>query len=76
MMALWSENFEKRLIKMIIGLVILVVGVQIFVMGATEALAPFNVNIPVAIILFVVGLFLIYYSLRILTELLKTIKIE
>lgn len=72
-MTLWSENFEKILIKMIIGLVILVVGVQVFIAGATEALVPYNVNVPVAVILFIVGIILIGFSLRVLTDLLKSI---
>lgn len=74
-MTLWSPEFEQHIIKALIGLVILVVGAQLISVGATLAVRalPF---FPVSIVLFIVGGILIYFSVKILASLLKSMGIS
>ena len=73
-MALWSTDFEQNIIKAIIGLVFLVVGAQLISVGGTIAVGQF-VFLPVSIVLFVVGAILIYFSIKVLMSLLRSMGI-
>ncbi len=73
-MALWSTDFEQNLIKAVIGIVFLIVGAQLIAVGGTIAVGQL-LFIPVSIVLFVVGAILIYFSIKVLMSLLKSMGI-
>ncbi|AKA48832.1 hypothetical protein IX51_06625 [uncultured archaeon] len=74
-MALWSPEFEQNLIKAIIGLVFLIVGAQLIAVGGTIAVGQI-VFFPVSIVLFVVGAILIYFSIKVLISLLRSMGVK
>lgn len=79
-MTLWTPEFERDLIKAIIGLVILIVGAQLISAGGFIASGNIEIGryafIPVTIVLFVVGGILIYFSIIVLLSLLRSMGVR
>ena len=69
-MEIFSNDFLGNIIVMIIGLVVLGIGAQVFIAGAYA----FSFNYYLMIILMVVGLVLIAFGLRLLFDLIDQIK--
>lgn len=74
-MALWSTEFEQNIVKAVIGVVFLAVGAQLIAVGGNIAVRQL-VYLPVSVVLFVVGGILIYFAVRVLLSLLKTLGID
>lgn len=74
-MTLWSPEFERNLIKSIIGLVFLIVGAQLISTGGYLAVGQFAF-FPVSITLFVVGAILIYFAVKVFISVLKTMGVS
>lgn len=74
-MVLWSPEFEQNLIKTIIGIIFLVVGAYLIGIGGTIAIGQF-IFFPVSIVLFVVGGIMIYFSVKILISLLRSMGVN
>ncbi len=69
-MSVLSQEFEQNIIKMVIGLALLVVGADL-ISSSWFITAADTYFIPVSIALFVVGIVLIYISVRIFVTILK-----
>lgn len=69
-----DENTLKEIVGVIIGLVILVTGASMFTAGAVASTASYDAFLPLIIIAMIVGFFLIYYSLNVLSSFLRQLR--
>ncbi len=70
-----SKDFEDNLIKTVIGVVILIVGASLVATSGSLMFRSYYYVIPGALI-FIVGIVLIYFSLRVLLSLLRVVGLD
>lgn len=71
-MEVFNEEFLGNIVVMIIGLVILGIGAQVFIAGAYISLGTLP-DVILMVILMIVGLILIGFGLRVLLDLITKI---
>lgn len=74
-MTLLSKDFEENLIKTIIGIVILIVGASLVATSGSLMFEAVYYIIP-GVLIFIVGIILIYFAMRILISLLKVVGLD
>ena len=66
-----NDDTLKEILRVAIGLVILVTGGSMFTAGAVASSALYDAYLPLIVVAMIVGAYLIYYALNILSSFLK-----
>ncbi len=77
-MTITSKEFEDNLIKTVIGVVVLVVGASLIATsGNLMFRAAYNAVYAIpGVLVFIVGAILLYYAVRIMVSLLRTLGLD